>query len=59
MYEIKSGATFNPDFVKNIKYYAKEGETGSVIYQGDSSFYFKNASIIQPEKSLASVWELC
>lgn len=59
MYEIKSGATFNPDFVKNIKYYAKEGETGTVIYQGDSSFSFKNTSIMQLEKFLSSVWELC
>ena len=59
MYEIKAGSTFSPDFIKNIKYYAKEDEAGTVIYHWDNSFSLKNASIMQVEKFLASVGELC
>lgn len=50
-YEIKSGATFNPDFVKNIEYYGKEG---MVIYRG-ASLNFKNARIINLEEFLSSI----
>lgn len=53
-YEIKSGATFSPDFVKNIEYYGKEG---TVIYRGES-LNFKNARIINLEEFLSSIGEL-
>lgn len=49
-YEIKASATFNADFVKNIEYYRRENERGIVIYRGDSSFTFKDTSIINLEE---------
>lgn len=59
MYEIKSGATFNPDFTKNIEYYRKENDTGKVVYRGSNSFMFKDAEVMQVEKFLTSIGELC
>lgn len=54
-YEIKSGATFNNDFVKNIEYYRKGSEQGFVVYRGNSSFSFKNTQIITLEDFLSSI----
>lgn len=51
-YEIKSGATFNPDFVKNIEYFK---ENGTVIYRGENSFNFKNTRIIRLEEFLSFI----
>lgn len=46
LYEIKSSATFNADFVKNIDYYRKELDDGIVIYQGDRSFAYKDTNVV-------------
>lgn len=54
-YEIKSGATFSSDFVKNIEYYKAKG---TVIYRGENSFNFKNARIICLEEFLSSIGEI-
>lgn len=51
-YEIKSGATFNSDFVKNIEYFK---ENGMVIYRGENSFNFKNTRIVCLEEFLSSM----
>ena len=48
LYEIKSGASFNKSFVKNIMYYKEIDKTakGTVIYNGDQNFEFKNIKVI-------------
>ena len=56
-YEIKSGETFSPDFVKNIDYYKDYGK-GAVIYRGDNSFTFKDTRIIKLEEFLSSMWDI-
>ena len=56
-YEIKSGETFSPDFVKNIDYYKDYGK-GAVIYRGDNSFTFKDTRIIKLEEFLSSMWDV-
>lgn len=56
-YEIKSGETFSPDFVKNIDYYKDHGK-GAVIYRGDNSFTFKNTRIIKLEEFLSSMEDI-
>ncbi len=56
-YEIKSGETFSPDFVKNIDYYKDYGK-GAVIYRGDNSFTFKDTRIIKLEEFLSSMCDI-
>ncbi len=57
--EIKSSATFNQDFVKNILYYKKEmsqnveGLNGKVIYNGEQKLYFKEIEILP-----VNIWEI-
>lgn len=47
LYEIKSSATFNKDFVKNIVYYGElDSKTkGFVIYNGEQNFKFKGINV--------------
>ena len=44
--EIKSSATFNTNFVKNLEYFKTDGDEGMTIYQGDTLFKFKGNAII-------------
>jgi predicted AAA+ superfamily ATPase len=48
LYEIKSSATFNKSFVDNILYYKNKDPKakGSVIYNGNSSFEFKEIKVL-------------
>jgi predicted AAA+ superfamily ATPase len=51
LYEIKSSATFNGDFVKSILYYKDKipKSEGVLIYNGDSSFEFKGIKVYSAE----------
>jgi predicted AAA+ superfamily ATPase len=51
--EIKSAATFNKNFVKNILYYKKMDPhaKGVVIYGGDQNFEFKGGKVIRFEST--------
>ncbi len=51
--EIKSGATFHADFLKDVNYLnalqessLTQGESGACIYGGDSSFEFKGFKVV-------------
>jgi len=48
LYEIKSSATFNKDFVKGIQYYKSLSPSahGAVIYRGDSRTKFKEIDVV-------------
>ena len=52
LYEIKSSATFNDEFVKNIDYFRENNDECSVIYQGKEDFMFKNTAIKTAESFL-------
>lgn len=45
LYEIKSSATFNDEFIKNIDYFRENNDECTVIYQGKEDFMFKNTAI--------------
>ncbi len=54
MYEIKSSATFDKSFIKNIEYYNPERVAKSfVIYNGDENFTYKNVDIISVKDCLS------
>lgn len=46
-FEIKSGKTFNSDFIKNLNYWQKltKKEGGTIVYSGDEEFMFKGFEI--------------
>lgn len=47
MYEVKSSATFDKSFVKNIEYYNSDNSARSfVIYNGTEKFKYKNVEIV-------------
>ena len=51
MYEIKSSATFDKSFVKNIEYYNSDNSAQSfVIYNGAEEFRYKNVKIVPIKK---------
>ena len=52
LYEIKAGATFNSEFVKNIDYFRESNDECTVIYQGKEDFMFKDTSIKMSENFL-------
>ncbi len=52
LYEIKSSATFNDEFVKNIDYFRENNDECTVIYQGKEDFMFKNTAIKTAESFL-------
>ena len=53
MYEIKSSATFDKNFIKNIEYYNSDRSTKSfVIYNGDENFIYKNVDVIAAKSCL-------
>lgn len=53
MYEIKSSATFDKNFIKNIEYYNSDRSTKSfVIYNGDENFIYKNVDVIAAKSYL-------
>lgn len=55
MYEIKSSATFDKSFIKNIEYYNSDNSAqGFVIYNGNEKFKYKNVEVI-PIKN----WSFC
>lgn len=55
MYEIKSSATFDKSFIKNIEYYNSDNSAQSfVIYNGNEKFKYKNVEVI-PIKN----WSFC
>lgn len=50
MYEIKSSATFDKSFVKNIEYYnSNNSHKGFVIYNGNEQFKYKNVEILSAQ----------
>jgi predicted AAA+ superfamily ATPase len=53
LYEIKSSATFDKSFVKNILYYKEidPKAKGIVIYNGDQNFEFKGVNVIKFEST--------
>lgn len=53
LYEIKAGATFNNDFVKNINYFRENNDECAVIYQGKENFQFKGTSLKSIESFLS------
>ncbi len=46
LYEVKSGATFSKEFLKNINYFRTDNDKCAVIYQGDRNFYCNETSVI-------------
>jgi predicted AAA+ superfamily ATPase len=48
LYEIKSSATFNINFIKSIEYYRKidPKSKGVVVYNGDQFFNFKGVEVV-------------
>ena len=51
--EIKLSQTFNPDFIKNIKFFNKlqGSETGQIIYNG-SEYNFNNVQVLNWKDTL-------
>jgi predicted AAA+ superfamily ATPase len=53
LYEIKSSASFDKSFVKNVLYYKEMDPKakGIVIYNGDQNFEFRGVSVIRFEST--------